>query len=122
MYRRLSQTLHMLILKQELKEASIAMINAKGTWMASFSGIFSFKIISSESGCKIVIPFKLHHYKAAMWETFSNRECSLESSNTCFINQLYPISPSLQIQRHSNRDGWETGGLFEIILWHYKTQ
>lgn len=125
MYRRLSQTLHMLILKQELKGPSIAMKNAEGTWRLfslRISGIFSFKIISSESGCKIVIPFELYHYKAATWETFSNRECSLDSSNACFINQLYPISSSLQLPTRSNRDGWETGVLFEITLWQCKTQ
>lgn len=37
MYRRLSQILHMLLLKQELQGASIAMKNAIGAWMASFT-------------------------------------------------------------------------------------
>lgn len=56
------------------------------------------------------------------WEMFSNRECSLESSKACFINQLNPVSSSLQLQRCSDRDGWETGALSEITPQLSKTQ
>lgn len=56
------------------------------------------------------------------WEMFSNRECSLESSKASFINQLNPVSSSLQLQRCSDRDGWETGALSEITPQLSKTQ
>lgn len=60
--------------------------------------------------------------QSCSWETFSNRECSLESSKACFINQLNPVSSSLQLQRCGDRDGWETGALSEITPQHCKTQ
>lgn len=60
--------------------------------------------------------------QSCSWETFSNRECSLESSKACFINQLNPVSSSLQLQSCGDRDGWETGALSEITPQHCKTQ